>query len=297
MTMLKKVSRYLKSPRKIIRPMGAKGFLNWLPDKTYLKLVYWGETGKKLNLKNPKSYNEKLQWLKLNDRKKEYNTYVDKDLVRNYIKENIGERYLVPIMGVYNNVDDIDWAELPERFVLKCTHGSGSNIICKDKKTLDVDRAKKQLNIWMKRNWYWLGREWAYKDLEPKIICEEFLEDNITDYKFMCFHGEPKIIQVHCDREIDHTLDFYDTNWEKTEIRRPQSVSSKPIPRPEQFEEMLYIARKLSKDEIHVRVDLFEVGGKIYFSEKTYFSASGFSLFKKDEYDEILGSWIKLPEK
>ncbi len=287
--------RYFKNPRKLIRALGGRGFFNWLPDRPYLKLVYWGETGKKLNLEKPLTYNEKLQWLKLNDRKPEYINFVDKHEVRSYVKEKIGEQYLIPLVGVYDSVENIDWSELPKQFVLKCTHGSNSNIICSDKEKLDIEKAKAKLKRWMKRNWYWFGREWPYKYIKPRIICEKYLGDNIIDYKFMCFHGEPKIIQVHCGRYGDHTLDFYDTSWNKTEIRRNMKTSDYLIPKPKLFDDMLSIAKKLSENEIHVRIDLYEVDRKVYFGEKTFYSASGFEPFAKDEYDEYLGSFIKLP--
>lgn len=292
---IKTLNKLLKRPKSLIKILGDKGFLNFMPDKPYLKMVYWAETGKKLNLDNPSSYNEKLQWLKLYDRKPEYSTYVDKYEVRSYIRETIGDEYLIPLIGVYNSFEEINWDALPKQFVLKCTHGSGSNIICTDKNKLDIKIVKKKINKWMKKNWYWFGREWPYKNLKPRIIIEKYLQDNIIDYKFMCFHGEPKIIQVHQNRQSNHTLDFYDTNWNKTEIRRYRNVSNDILPRPKCFDEMLSIAKKLSKNEIHVRIDLFEVNGKVYFSEKTYYSASGFSLFEKDEYDELLGSWINVP--
>src|SRR5690554_2911549 len=166
----------VKKPRKIIKVLGDKGLLNWIPDKHYLKLVYWGETGKKLNIKDPKTFNEKLQWLKLHDRKPEYSIYVDKYAVRSYIAKTIGKKYLIPLIVVYDSVEEIDWASLPDKFVLKCTHGSGSNIICPDKNKLDMEEAKKKLQKWMNKNWYWFGREWPYKKVKPRIICEELIK-------------------------------------------------------------------------------------------------------------------------
>lgn len=285
----------LKIIRRVVRSFCDRGCLNWLSDSIYLFIVYWAYTGRKLNLKNPKTYNEKLQWLKLYDRRPEYSIYVDKYAVRSYVADKVGEKYLIPIYGVYNGIDEINWDSLPDQFVLKCTHGSGSNIICSDKSKLDIDSVKKQLRKWMKKNWYWFGREWPYKNVKPRIICEKYLQDNITDYKFMCFSGKPLLVQIHCDRYENHTLDFYNCNWEKTEIRRNTPTASNPIPKPKCFEEMLWIAEKLSEDEIHVRIDLYEVNGRVYFSEKTLYSASGFTSFAKQEYDEYLGKLIKLP--
>lgn len=295
--MIKELCLLFKNPLKVIRPLGARGFFNWLSDKAYLKLVYRSVLGKKLNLGNPKTYNEKLQWLKLNDRKPEYSKYVDKYAVRSYISETIGEQYLIPLIGVYDSVKDINWDSLPDQFVLKCTHGSGTNIICNNKAKFDIKSATKKLKQWMKKNWYWYGREWPYKKLKPRIICEELLQENITDYKFMCFNGEPKLIQIHQNRNSENqSLDFYDISWNKTEIRRNKKTNSELIQRPGKLDEMIDIARKLSKNEIHVRIDLYEVNGKVYFGEKTYYSASGFSPFIKDEYDLLLGSWIRITQ-
>lgn len=291
----KRILEIFKNPYKIVRPLGSRGYLNWLSDKTYLKVVYRGAIGRKLNLENPSTYNEKLQWLKLNDRKPEQKKYVDKYTVRSYIRKLIGEEYLIPLLGLYNSAEEIEWESLPNKFVLKCTHGSGTNIICKNKDGLDINSSIKKLNKWMKESWYWYGREWPYKDIKPRIICEEFLQDNITDYKFMCFNGQPKLIQIHSNRNKENqTLDFYDINWNKTEIRRNKRTNPKLYPCPKSLDKMIDISKKLSKDEIHVRIDLYEVNGKIYFGEKTYYSASGFSPFAKEEYDILLGSWIEL---
>ncbi|OJF91870.1 glycosyl transferase [Alkalibacterium sp. 20] len=256
--------------------------------------------GEKLDLEAPKTYNEKIQWLKLYDRKEAYTQQVDKYEVRAYISEKIGSDYLVPIHGVYDSVEEIDWSNLPEKFVLKATHGSRSNVICDNKEKLDVEKAKKNLNKWMKRNWYWYGRAYPYKNIKPRIICEEFLQDNITDYKFMCFNGEPKQIQVHRDRHNDlasKTLDFYDMNWNLTDISRPNEKSGPKTEKPKRFDEMVAIAKTLSAGDIHVRVDLYEVGGKIFFGEKTFYSSSGFAPFTEKKDDYLLGSWISLPIK
>lgn len=292
----KAIMKYIKSPKKLIRTLGAYGVFNWLSDKYYLKLVFWGETGNKLDLNSPITYNEKIQWLKLFDRKPEYITYVDKYAVREYIKKTIGEQYLIPLIGLYESVQEIKWDALPNKFVMKCTHGSGSNIICSDKEELNIDDSVKKLNKWMKKSWYWFGREWPYKNVKPRIICEQYLANNITDYKFMCFNGEPKLIQVHCNRNKEnHSIDFYDITWKKTEIRRIKSTNDELIAPPQNLNKMIEIAKLLSVNEIHVRVDLYEVSGKIYFGEKTFYSASGYSSFAKEEYDKLLGSWIRLP--
>lgn len=287
-----------KKPRKVIRVLGDKGLLNWIPDKQYLKLVYWGETGKRLNIIDPKSFNEKLQWLKLNDRKPEYRIYVDKYAVRSYIAETIGEEYLIPLIGVYDKVEEIDWDSLPDKFVLKCTHGSGSNIICPDKNKLNIEEAKKKLKKWMNKNWYWFGREWPYKDVVPRIICEEFISDsNDTpdDYKVLCFNGKAKLIEVHIDRYGDHRQDFYDENWNKTKISQDPPMSDFVYNKPKKFQEMIKLSEKLAANMIHVRIDWYIIKDKLYFGEITFYDGSGFVSFDDYNDDLLLGSWINLP--
>lgn len=293
------IVKYLKKPRKLIKILGVKGFFNIIPDKQYLKIIYWGETGKKLNLSNPKTFGEKLQWIKLNDRKDVYSKYVDKFEVREIIKNKIGENYLIPLIGVYNSVDEINWDELPNRFVLKCTHGSGCNIICKDKNELNIEESKKKLQKWMKKSWFWFGREWPYKNVKARIICEEFISDDCNtpdDYKIMCFNGKAKCIQVHRDRYGNHKEDFYDVEgnllpftdigYENSGIDNIKNVK---------LQEMIRLAEVLSDNCYHLRVDFYLVKGKLYFGELTFFDGSGFYEFKPKEYNYILGEYIKLP--
>lgn len=302
MTKVKVLFSILKKPSSVIRIMGDKRLLNWIPDALYLKIIYRAETGKRLDLKHPKTYNEKLQWLKLYDRRPEYTMMVDKYEVRKYVAEKIGEEYLIPLIGVYDSVDEIPWEELPDKFVLKCTHGSGSNIICLDKKRLDVEEAKKKLGKWMKKNWYWFGREWAYKNVRPRIICENFMVDEsgkeLKDYKIFCFDGEPKLIQVDFDRFRDHKRNIYDLDWNLVDltIKYPRDPN-KTIARPDKLDEMLDVARKLSAGIPHVRVDLYSIGDKIYFGELTFTHGSGYEPFYPESYNELFGSWLKLPNR
>lgn len=297
---LKTLKSLMKTPRKLLLPAGQNGLLNMVPDKAYLRAVFKAETGYSLNLCHPKTYNEKLQWIKLYDRNPQYTIYADKYKVREHIAQTIGGEYLVPLIGVYKNVDDIPWNNLPSRFVLKCNHASGTNIICKDKSRLDISLAKKKLNKWLKKNAYWGAREWCYKYIEPCIICEEFIEtkDGNTpdDYKFMCFNGVPRLIQVHHDRYGDHTLDYYTPEWEKAKLKRiDANTSTQCVPKPENLTEMLTVAKKLSKDMYYARVDLYNVDGKIYFGEITLYPTGGFSTFENYNDDLLLGSYIKLP--
>ena len=297
---IKTAASLLGTPTRLLLPAGQNGLLNFLPDKLYLKTVFRAETGYRLNLRHPRTYNEKLQWIKLYDRRPEYILYADKYRVREYIAKAIGESYLVPLIGVYSKVEEIPWDELPDRFVLKCNHASGTNVICRDKHDLDIALTEEKLDAWLKRNAYWGAREWCYKDIEPCIICEAFIEtpDGNTpdDYKFMCFNGVPRLIQVHHDRYGDHTLDYYTPEWKKSDLHRiDASTSEKVVEKPEKLNEMLSIAETLSKDIYYARIDLYYVNGSIYFGEITLYPTGGFSTFAKHEDDLLLGSYMKLP--
>jgi hypothetical protein len=273
--------------------------LKILPDEVMIKRQYWYHFGRKLDLSEPRSFNEKLQWIKLYDRKPEYTSYVDKYAVRKHIAKTIGEEYLIPLLGVYDRVEDIDWGALPNQFVLKCTHGSGFNIICADKTKLDIEASKRKLRKWMKQNLFWYGREWAYKNVKPRIVCEKFMVDEsgkeLKDYKIFCFGGEPKLIEVDYNRFINHKQSLYDTQWNY--IHASMHYHSDPkiqIRKPEKLEEMLKLARILAKEFYQLRVDLYYVNGRIYFGEMTLYDTSGYARFQPEEFGELLGSWIQL---
>ena len=274
-----------------------------IPDKIYLKLQYWYHFKKILNLRNPKTFNEKIQWLKLYDRKPEYTQFADKYEVRKYIKETIGEEYLIPLIGVYNNVDEINWDSLPDKFVLKCTHGSQCNIICKDKTKLDIEESKKKLRKWINRNWYWYGREWPYKNIKPRIIIEKYLIDkddkSLTDYKIFCFSGKPLYCQVIRGRGHNETIDFYDKDWNCMPFSGLRSLpkSNREYNKPEKYEEMFKIAGILSDNLPFIRVDLYYVNKQIFFGELTFSPAGGFGRFTPDEWNYRIGNLIKLPER
>lgn len=290
----------VKQPGKLLLPAGQNGLLRFVPDEVYLKAVFRNETGYRLDLKNPKTYNEKLQWIKLHDRKPEYRIYADKYRVRDHIAEKLGPEYLVPLIGVYKRAEDIPWKTLPKRFVIKCNHASGANIICRDKDALDTSEATRLLSAWLKRNSYWGAREWCYKDIEPCIVCEEFIDtvDGNTpdDYKFMCFNGTVRLIQVHHDRYGDHTLDYYTPEWQKMKIKRIDAeTSDTTVPRPEKLDEMLSVAARLSADMYYARIDLYHAAGRVYFGEITLYPTGGFSTFSNYEDDLLLGSYLHLP--
>lgn len=271
-------------------------------DKRFVKWKYYLTFHKKLNLDNPQTYNEKLQWLKLFDRREEYTQMVDKYEAKKYVANLIGEEYIIPTLGVYNSFDEIDFEKLPNQFVLKCTHNSGGIIICKDKKNLDVAKAKKQLEKWLKVNPYWKNREYPYKHVQPRIIAEQYMEDEsgyeLKDYKFFCFDGEVKCLFVATDRgngNEETKFDFYDLDWNHLPFTNGHPNSTKEIKKPIGFEEMVRLSQVLSKNIPHVRVDLYNINGEIYFGELTFFHWSGLTPFVPEKWDYIFGEWLKLP--
>ena len=274
--------------------------LNHLPDKLFLTLQYKHVFGKKLDLKHPVTFNEKLQWLKIYDRKPEYTTMVDKFEAKKWVADRIGEQYIIPTLGVWNNFDDIDFDILPNQFVLKCTHDSGGLVIVRDKKTFDKANARKKINKCLKRNWYYSAREWPYKNVKRRIIAEEYIEDSSTgelaDYKFFCFDGEVKALFVGTERGTgDVKFDYYDADFNHLDIIQYHHMSSHPLPKPQNFDLMKELASKLSEGIPHVRVDLYESNGVVYFGELTFFHHGGVTPFYPKEWDDIFGSWINLP--
>lgn len=276
------------------------GLLNLFSDEFVIKRLYKIRIGKKLNIDKPISFNEKLQWLKLYDRKPEYIPMVDKYAVRNIIQQKIGDEYLIPLLGVWNHAEDINFEQLPNQFVLKCTHDSGSVIFCKDKSDFDFESAKKSLDRHLKKSGYIHGREWPYKEVPRRIIAEKYMVDEsgteLKDYKVLCFNGVPKLIELHSGRYGEHTQDFYDTNWNRTSITQCGTpLSSTGYPVPDSLNEMISLSSILSKGIPHLRVDWYSIYGKLYFSELTFFDGSGFDPFDNSADDELLGSWIELP--
>ena len=284
--------------KKALNKIIVKGFLDFLPDEIFLKLRYRLELGKKLNLENPQSFNEKLQWLKLYDRNPEYTKMVDKYEVRKYIAEKIGEEYLIPLLGVWDSFDEIDFDKLPNQFVLKCTHDSGGLVICKDKSNLDIKAAKKKINKCLKRNFYYLSREWPYKNVKPRIIAEKFMVDEsgteLKDYKLFCFNGEPKALFVATDRPHDTKFDFFDMEFNHLPFTNGHPNAAKEIKKPEGLSEMAELAKKLSKGMKQVRIDFYDINGKVYFGEITFFHWSGMVPFDPEEWDYKWGDMIKL---
>ncbi len=274
------------------------GVLNLLPDTLYLKFMFRATLQRKLDLKNPTTFNEKLQWLKIHDRKDIYTTIVDKYEVKKYIAKKIGANYIIPTLGIWSSFDEINFDELPNQFVLKCTHDSGGLVICNDKSKLDIEKAKEKIEKSLKSNFYWLGREWPYKNVKPRIIAEQYMADNLRDYKLFCFNGTPRMTLVCSERFTEDGLkeDFYDEAWNHLSIQRPaHSNAILPIQRPKQYELMRRLAAKLSEKMSFARIDFYEINEKVYFGEITFYPASGFEGFRPEEWDLKLGEWIELP--
>lgn len=274
-----------------------------LSDKAYITFIYKATFCKKPNLKEPKTFNEKLQWLKLYNRDPEYCKLVDKYEVKEYIADTIGAQYIIPTLGIWENFDEIDFNLLPNQFVLKCTHDSGSVVICRDKATFDTKSAKEKIDRKMKMNLFWHGREWPYKNLKPRIIAEQYMEDpktaELRDYKFFCFNGEVKCFKIDYDRFKDHRANYYAPNGEL--LKFGESVFPPDFERivelPKSKEKMITLAQQLSAQHPFLRVDFYEIDGQIYFGELTFFPASGFGPFEPEEWDYKLGEWIHLPER
>ncbi|MEG2050942.1 MAG: ATP-grasp fold amidoligase family protein [Oscillospiraceae bacterium] len=278
-----------------------KKMLNLLPDSIYLKLLYYRMIGKKLNLNNPQTFNEKLQWLKLHDRDPQHTIMADKFAVREFIKNTIGEEYLIPLIGVWDNFDDIDFDKLPNEFVLKPNHTSGDIFICENKSQINIEELRHQVEAWMKREYFWVNREWPYKNIKPLIIAEKYmkskLDHDIKDYKIMVFNGEAKCAFVCSNRSRKNGLNvtFFDMEWNVMPFERHYPKDKNKIQKPENFKKMIELAEFLSKDNIFSRIDFYEIDNQLYFGEITFYPGSGFEEFSPSEYDLLLGSWISLP--
>lgn len=275
-----------------------------IPDKTYLKLKYFICMGKRLNLENPQTFNEKLQWLKLYGRRPIDTVLSDKYAVKDYIANIIGPEYVIPLLGVWDSFDEINFDKLPNQFVLKCTHDSGGIVVCKDKSKFDKEAARVLFRRSLKTDFYVYSRERAYKDIPRRIIAEEYKEDDVTkelrDYKFFCFDGEPKLLFVASDRQTvgeETKFDFFDMNYNHLPFTNGHPNADILPQKPSKFKEMKTLAAKLSQGIPHVRVDFYEVNGQVYFGEMTFSHWGGMVPFEPEEWDYTLGNWIKLPIK
>lgn len=289
------------------------GMLFFMSDRDYLMMQFQARMHRPLNLDNPQLFSEKLQWLKLNDQNPLYTQLVDKYRVREYIADKIGEEYLIPLLGVWDDPNDIDFDALPDKFVLKCNHNSGTGMcICRDKSSLNYDVVRKNLKKGLRENFYLRCREWPYKDVPRKIIAEKYIESDshalnqkgLDDYRIYCFHGEPRLIYAYQSGTLAfgnkpgiESCDIFDTNWEHLPFRQKSpNAATKPLP-PANLSKMLEISRCLSDNHVFMRVDFYEVDGKIYIGELTLYPGGGMAPFYPEEWDERIGTWLKLPQK
>lgn len=303
--LINKVKNYIQHPTILLKIV-----LNHIAplikdDETFIRLK-WSLScmGYPLNMEHPKTFNEKLQWLKLHDRRPEYTIMVDKVKAKQWVAERIGKQYIIPTLGVWEQPEDIDFDQLPNQFVLKCNHNSGDGMfIIKEKSKMDIQQVIKGLRKGIKQNYFWRNREWPYKDVKPLILAEQYMEDEDTkelrDYKFFCFYGVPKALFVATDRNCkteETKFDFYDIELNNLPFTNGHPNSTKNIVIPENYEEMKAIAAKLSAGFPHVRVDLYSINGKTYFGEMTLSHWSGMMPFVPEDWDHKFGEWLKLPE-
>ena len=303
---IRRLKNFVENPKRTFYVVVYEINRRWprfISDKLCLKALFYLRFGYELNLKHPSTFSEKLQWLKLYDRRPEYTKMVDKYEAKKYAASIIGEKYIIPTLGVWDRAEDIEWDKLPDQFVLKCTHDSGDLIICKDKSLLDKENAINKLNEGLRRDYYKVWREWPYKNVPRRIIAEEYIDPSpqvkdLPDYKWYCFDGEPKYCQVIQDRTTGETIDFFDIEWNHQEffglnpVAGPAAVTPS---RPKHLELQIKIARELSKDMPFSRIDLYDTGENTYFGEITFYPMSGFGIFKPDQYNEIIGEMLKLP--
>ncbi len=304
MSMLGAINEKLRSPKDFIDYLFCKFFAPLIGDELFLRIRFRMRTGYALHLKNPQTYNEKIQWLKLYNRRPEYTQMVDKYEAKKYVSGIVDEKYIIPTLGVWNRAEDIDFDSLPEQFVLKCTHDSGGIVICRDKNTLNRNETITKFRKALSLNFYKINREWPYKNVKPRIIAEQYMavhnSKDLPDYKFFCFDGEPKVMFVATDRYtegVETKFDFYDMNWNHLDVKCGHPNSEIPMPKPKKFEEMKQLARQLSKGHCHIRVDLYDINDNVYFGELTFFHWSGFKAFEPMSFDYELGDMLKLPLK
>lgn len=295
--------RWIKDPNTFIVKLLRKfPFLS--SDKYYLKMKYKNVFGNTLNLKDPVTFNEKIQWLKLYYKNPLLTKMVDKVEVKRYVADKIGEEYIIPTLGVWNSFDEIEFKKLPNQFVLKTNHDYGGVVICTNKNNFDYHKAKEKLTKHLKRNFYYVGREWAYKNVKPQILAEEYVgklgDDDVKDYKFYCFNGEPKILLISSGRQKDGDKmkwNFYDMDFNLLSLAKSNILPDANMTKPINFHSMLKLARALSEEFPFVRTDFYNIEGEIYFGELTFYPGAGYGRFEPEEWDQELGSYIQLPEK
>lgn len=299
---IKGIKILFTQPTRFFRELGIMIWLKLarvLPDKLFLRVLFRLRVGYPLDLENPKTFNEKLQWLKLHDRNPEYTKMVDKIDAKPYVASIIGEEHIIPTLGVYDTVEEIDFDVLPDKFVLKTNHDCGGLVICTDKSQLDVEVAKYKLKKALKRRFFYENREWPYKNVKPRIIAEQYMVDEsgyeLKDYKFFCFNGEPKALFIASDRgnpTEETKFDFFDMEFNHLPFTNGHPNAIREVKKPLGFEKMKELAAKLSQNIPHVRVDFYDINGEIYFGELTFFHWSGMTPFEPIEWDYKFGEWI-----
>lgn len=303
MAIARKGARFITNKEYRFVILTGWGLKRKMPAEAFLKRMYSIQMGRELDLENPQTYTEKLQWLKLYDHRPEYTTMVDKYEVKRYVADKIGPQYVIPLLGVWERVEDIDFSGLPSQFVLKTTHDSGGIVVCKDKRTLDVDAAKKKLAHFLQRVYYDYNREWPYKNVKPRIIAEAYMEDSrqgeLRDYKFFTFGGEPKVLYIAQGRGTGEptVADFFDMEFNHLPFTIDHDMAAVLPEKPVNFELMKTLAAKLSQGTPQLRVDFYEVDGRVYFGEMTFFHCSGMAPFHPEQWDRTFGDWVTLPPK
>lgn len=277
-----------------------RGPFEWMPDEQFIRLQYALKMNKDLNLENPETFNEKLQWLKLYDRNPLYTTLVDKYAVREYVADRIGKEYLIPLYGVYETYDEINFDALPDAFVLKVNHTSGGVYVTKNKEEINHEQWREEIHEWLDSNYYWVHREWPYKNVPPRIIAEKFMVDesgtDLKDYKFFCFDGEPAMLFVGSERATDLRFDFFDLDFNHLPVTQQTKNSERVIKKPKGFDKMVDLARELAQGLPHVRVDFYDINGHIYFGELTFYHNGGHEPFMPDTFDYTMGKYLTLPK-
>lgn len=300
----RKLFDFIVNPAMRFSYLTELGLTRWMSDESFIRKEFKYALGYRLDLDNPKTFNEKLQWLKLYDRRAIYSTMVDKHAVKQYVSELIGEEYIIPTLGVWDRPEDIDFEKLPNQFVLKCTHDSGGIVICKDKSKIDKTAIIRKLNACLKRRYFFIHREWSYKNVKPRIIAEQYMEDKtdgeLRDYKFYCFDGFVKALLLATNRQSEGGpyFDYFDSNFNHLALTNHWHKNAAKIPhKPSHFDEMVRLSQVLSKGIPHVRVDFYEANGHVYFGELTFYDMGGYLRIHPEEWEVEWGDLIKLPKK
>lgn len=303
-TIAQKLVSAITDPKLRLSYLTELGLTRWLPDRIYIPMEYKAYTGKKLELDAPKTYNEKIQWLKLHQRDPLLTQLVDKAAVKSYVSQRIGDEYIIPTLGVWRHFDEIDFDRLPDQFVLKCTHDSGGLVICKDKRSFERQAAKAKIEHCLRRRYYTIHREWPYKNVVPQIIAEPYIEDaetgELRDYKIFTFNGRARAFYIATGRQragMEPTFDFFDMDYNHLPFSNGHPNAEVLPERPSRLDDMKALAEKLGQGFTHVRVDFYEANGRVYFGEMTFSHMSGLSPFEPACWDETFGSWLELPAK